>query len=341
MIDTQMPEKDAKDYERLLEKSKEAFILAIELFNRPTIRYRVEGCAYFLCNAWELMLKAYLIKRDGHNSIFYPGKTQRTLSLEDCIKKIMTNKNDPARRNLESICELRNTSTHFVVEEYEITYAPLFQANIRNFDDRMRSYHGIEVCDSIPDNYLVLSVNRTDIDGQTIRAKYTPEVAERLLATQHAIDQEADDTDSTKYSAIYQTEFVLVKKGGIAIRIDKTANSEVNIVKQLIHPNDRYPYRMKDVLNLVNKGLAKKGVILHKPDGTETRFNNYHFDLFVKCYEMKQDERYAYDRSSKSETTSSYVYSQQTVDFIVSEVSKDPEHIVEKLKSKINRMDKK
>ena len=60
---------EQRDYERLLEKSQEAFILAIELFNRPTIRYRVEGCAFFLCNAWELMLKAYLIKRDGYKSI--------------------------------------------------------------------------------------------------------------------------------------------------------------------------------------------------------------------------------------------------------------------------------
>ena len=63
---------EQRDYERLLEKSQEAFILAIELFNRPTIRYRVEGCAFFLCNAWELMLKAYLIKRDGYKSIFLP-----------------------------------------------------------------------------------------------------------------------------------------------------------------------------------------------------------------------------------------------------------------------------
>lgn len=75
------------DCDRLLSKSQEAFILAIELFNRPTIRYRVEGCAFFLCNAWELMLKAHLIKRDGYRSIFYPGKTQRTLSLEDSSKK--------------------------------------------------------------------------------------------------------------------------------------------------------------------------------------------------------------------------------------------------------------
>ena len=60
------------DCDRLLSKSQEAFILAIELFNRPTIRYRVEGCAFFLCNAWELMLKAHLIR--GTDTV--PSSTQ-------------------------------------------------------------------------------------------------------------------------------------------------------------------------------------------------------------------------------------------------------------------------
>lgn len=46
--------------ERLIEKSQEAFLLAIELYNRPTIRYHAEGCCFFLCNAWELMLKAHI-----------------------------------------------------------------------------------------------------------------------------------------------------------------------------------------------------------------------------------------------------------------------------------------
>ena len=43
---------------QLLDKSKEAFTMAIELYNKPTIHYRVEGFAMFICNAWELMLKA-------------------------------------------------------------------------------------------------------------------------------------------------------------------------------------------------------------------------------------------------------------------------------------------
>lgn len=55
--------------DKLVEKSKEAFCMAIELYNKPTIKYRVEGFALFICNAWELMLKAHMIKTMGENSI--------------------------------------------------------------------------------------------------------------------------------------------------------------------------------------------------------------------------------------------------------------------------------
>lgn len=47
---------------KLLDKAKEAFVMAIEIYNKPTIRYRVEGFSFFICNAWELMLKARMIK---------------------------------------------------------------------------------------------------------------------------------------------------------------------------------------------------------------------------------------------------------------------------------------
>lgn len=326
--------------ERLLDKSQEAFILAIELFNRPTIRYRVEGCAFFLCNAWELMLKAYIAKRDGYQAIFYPGKENRTLALEDCLKKVMTNDKDPVRRNIETVNELRNTGTHFVVEEYEITYGPIFQANIRNYDDSLRAYHGIEICDRIPDNYLVLSVNRTGLDGQTIRAKYTPEVAERLLSTQENIDARSEAEANPKYAAYFRTEFMLSKKSGIPIRIDSSADSAARIIKQVVDPADRYPYQMKKLLELVNRQLRKRGIIFTSGEEADARFNKWHFGLFVKCYGMKQDERYAFDRSTSDEKRAErhqYIYSNATVEFIVDEIAKDPLHIVQKLKRNAQR----
>ena len=41
------------------------------------------------------------------------------------------------RKNLEKVIELRNTSTHFITEEYEAVYVSLLQACVFNFVDKM------------------------------------------------------------------------------------------------------------------------------------------------------------------------------------------------------------
>ena len=66
--------------QRLTEKSIEAFIMGLEIYNKPTIKYRIEGFSFFIINAWELMLKAALINRG--ESIYFSDKPDRTLSVE-------------------------------------------------------------------------------------------------------------------------------------------------------------------------------------------------------------------------------------------------------------------
>ena len=49
----------------LLDKSLQAAISAIELYNKPDFRYREETFAVLICTAWELLLKAKVLK-DGN-----------------------------------------------------------------------------------------------------------------------------------------------------------------------------------------------------------------------------------------------------------------------------------
>lgn len=88
---------------QLVDKSIEAFIMGLEIYNKPTIKYRIEGFSFFICNAWELMLKAHLINRDGNSSIYYEDNNERTISITDAIKKIYTDKNTRIRLNLEKL----------------------------------------------------------------------------------------------------------------------------------------------------------------------------------------------------------------------------------------------
>lgn len=157
--------------QRLLEKSKEAFILALELYNRPTLKYHAESCSIFLCNAWELMLKAYLVKERGVEAIYYPDEPGKTIALADCLKKIFTNDKDPLRVNMAEIIRFRNINTHFITDEYEIFIGPFLQKSVMNYADKLLELHGESVSELIPENHLTLAVRRGAIDPDVIRAK--------------------------------------------------------------------------------------------------------------------------------------------------------------------------
>lgn len=112
--------------------------MAIEIYNKPTINYRLEGFAFFICNAWELLLKSKILK-DGGN-IYFSNKPNRTLSLSNCITSVFTNNKDPIRKNLEIINNLRNTSTHFIIKEMDNIYLPFIQANVLNYSQKLFDY---------------------------------------------------------------------------------------------------------------------------------------------------------------------------------------------------------
>ena len=329
---------EEKTVKRLSEKSQEAFLLAVELYNRPTIKYRVEGCAFFLCNAWELLLKAYLIKRDGNQSIYYANKPGRTLSLDDCVKKVFTNKNDPLRRNLERIIELRNTSTHFVVEEFEGIYAPLLQACVENYDEKARELLGIEISDLIPENYLVLSVRRGLADDEECRARCGSEVVNKMISLRSGVLSSNDMENNRRYACTYVAELRATKQkdANLSFRIDKDAEEPVALVKQLIDPGDKYPYRTSHVIEMVNRNLEKRGIRLSMGGKSKPRFTSTDFQLFIKAYDMKHDERYAHNTSMENEQPR-YAYSQQAVDDILSIIRQDPSRVIDRLKSEVEK----
>lgn len=50
---------------QLVEHSKRSYIAAIDTYNRIGSICRIEGFAYYMTNAWELLLKARMIQLTG------------------------------------------------------------------------------------------------------------------------------------------------------------------------------------------------------------------------------------------------------------------------------------
>ena len=187
--------------EKLIEKSIEAFIMGLEIYNKPTIKYRIEGFSFFIVNAWELMLKATLLARG--ESIYFPDKPDRTLSVENAIRKIYTDKNTRIRLNLEKIIDLRNISTHYITEDYEVKYAPLFQACVLNFANEIQRFHDVDITKHIAQNFLTISARYEPLTNEEIKLKYSPEIAERFIKQANEIDVLSAEYNSDKFAIIY------------------------------------------------------------------------------------------------------------------------------------------
>lgn len=315
--------------DKLIEKSKEAFAVAIEIYNKPTIKYRVEGFSFFICNAWELMLKAYLIKKAGEGSIYYKDNPKRAITLENCIQKIFTNEKAPLRRNLMKIIELRNTSTHFITEEYEMIYIPLFQACVLNFVEKMQDFHDVDMTEIIPQNFLTLAVSMKSLNESTIRAKYPEEIAEKILETNSALLPMINENNQSFAIKIEHHHYITKDKNKATsfVHIDKDAEAGVKIIKELKDPGNTHKFTMKTALKEINRQLQNAGIGI--------KINAYHFNLFNKVYGLKENENYCYVHRIYAQP--SYSYSMQAIELIVDEIKKDPEHILEYLKSRAKK----
>lgn len=318
--------------DRLLEKSKEAFSMAIELYNKPTIKYRVEGFAIFICNAWELMLKAHMLKTMGPKSIYFSDNPDRTITLENCIKKIFTNNKDPLRINLEKIIDLRNISTHFITEDYEMVYVPLFQACVLNFNEKMMTFHNIDMTTIIPQNFLSLSVSMKALNENEIIAKYPEEIANKLLDKKNNIDELSMNTQNAKFAIKIEHHHFITKnknKATSIVKIDNSADSSVKIVKELKDPNQTHGLTAKACIEKIKERLSKEKIALYY-NGNITKFTSFHFTNFCKHFGIKENERFCYVHRQYSQPQ--YSYSLQAVEFIFDELRKDPENILNKIK---------
>ncbi|KLU71563.1 MAG: hypothetical protein RHS_2635 [Robinsoniella sp. RHS] len=316
---------------KLLDKSKEAFAMAIELYNKPTIHYRVEGFALFICNAWELMLKAHLIHIYGEESIYYKDNRDRTLTLENCIKIIFTNDKDPLRINLEKIIELRNTSTHFVVEEYEMVYVPLFQSCVLNFNEKMMAFHQIDMTTIIPQNFLSLSVSMKALNESEIVAKYPEEIATKMLTIKNTIDELSFQTNDKFAIRIDHFHFLTKDKNKATsyVKIDKNADSSIKIIRDVKDLNNTHKYTAKACIAKIKENLSKENIKLSY-NGDEAKFTSFHFTNFCKHFGLKENDKYCYVH--KQFSMPQYSYSQQAIDFILEELKKDPDNILDNIK---------
>lgn len=164
----------------LINKSEDAFLLALEIFNKPTVEYRLESFAIFFTNAWELLLKAKLIEDSKKSSVIFEkkirNKPKKTISLDQAINRVFPNENNPVRNNIVDISDVRNFSVHYIVPEMEYIYGGLFQQGVLNYNEYLMKWFGKELSIKPRMLTLVFDFQPENVDLITIKKKYSKDI---------------------------------------------------------------------------------------------------------------------------------------------------------------------
>lgn len=145
----------------LHEKSLDSLFLAIEHFNRPTDRGRVEAVLILLDRAFELLLKASIVHRQGR--IRETGG-KNTIGFEKCVQKCLSEKKlsilkEEEALTIQMINSLRDAAQHYIIELGEQELYLFSQAGVTLYNDIQGRVFGFALIDQLPSRVLPVTTS--------------------------------------------------------------------------------------------------------------------------------------------------------------------------------------
>jgi len=301
---------------KLLEKSKGSFVLALEVFNKPTVQYRVEAFSILFINAWEILLKAriYEINKGKKSSIYYRkkrNKKRKSLSLDDCLKKIFPNHIDPIRKNIEYISEIRNASIHLILDELIPYFSRVFQSGIFNYIEFLNKWFGIQLTEYFSPGLISLVSDTENLKNLTVLKKHLNKEDFRIVANWVSNFQKLEKLGN-KATISIEHSFALIKNPRKAdIVLSSGGNGEKAIVVNKFRDLETsYPYRRKEAMQIIKGSLD-----------TKIKFTNYYFEAYCFVRGIKKNTRNEYCWKPKF---SSPRFSEKLVQELITFINSNP-----------------
>ncbi len=126
-------------YSKLLDKSVQAAVSAIEVYNKPDFKYREESFVVLMVNSWELLFKAKVLhdSHSGIRSLYIPDRTStqdgrplkrfypklnragnpKTIGIFSAMRLCAEDKK--LHENIELLVEVRDNAIHFMNSRQE------------------------------------------------------------------------------------------------------------------------------------------------------------------------------------------------------------------------------
>jgi len=276
----------------LIANSVDAFILALETINRPSVAYRMEAFCVLFCNAWELLMKAHIFHR-GERIFCRKRRKQprRSISLDDCLGRIFTDVNDPVRLNIDTVADLRNAAIHLVVPFVPPDIMGLFQAGVLNYSRTLQSWFGVSLSDRVPIGMMALVYDfdpaKHSLESAQAHRKLPAETVRYLQEFQQNIRTQAQTfgASSNRFFIPIDLTLAIVRNPAKAdiFLSSGIGGQEALVVEVPKNPDTTHPHRRKEVLEQLKAKLD-----------SECTVNSYDLDCVKIVYNIQSRADFYY-----------------------------------------------
>ena len=238
------------DDERLI-RSREAMILAVQIFNSAALRFKTEVFTVLANVAWTYLLHEHydrkgvaILSADG-NSLLLGQMIER----QDCPLS------GGVRDNLRVMKKLRDKVEHLILGKADLKWLPLFQACCLNFDKALCDLFGEQLTLS-SDLSLALQFARLNIEQASMVNKY--EIPEHIAALDAHLMEGMTGAQLAnlefQFRVIYTLDAASRSKSHFQfLKPDSAEGKEIhNVLGYLKAADEIYPHKPGKVVKLVN-----------------------------------------------------------------------------------------
>lgn len=331
----------------LLKKSQENMLLALELYNRPSLINKLDSFTMLFCCAWEQLLKAMIIERDGENSISkkssYNG-IKKTISLRECLPKIF-NSESKTRLNIEVIVDLRDQAVHLLMPELQGVASRIFQSGILNYSSKFEAFSEVQFISSSQAGMISLVGDFKTPPISIMKATYG-ESAEEIMLLSERMSESINNSDDMEFAIPLNVELSFTKKNEdgsqiILTKADKGVEGlkEALVIHKSIGADKSHPYLQKDAINTIQNKLLEKFTTekllkcLVKVKNEIPEFNSHCFQsvVYAELWKNSNNEHHHY-----VEKLDAHLYSEKAIVKIIEKITQN-EVYLQKAKEKYTK----
>lgn len=261
--------------DELIEKSKEAALSAVKIFNEPLMKFKSETFIVLMIIAWTYLLHAYFrskkieyryFKKHGKRRFFDRTKNgaYKYWELERCLNDNQTPVDKNTTNNLKFLIGLRHEIEHQMTLSLDEYLSGRYQACILNYNKYIKSLFGNK---QGLDEFLSYSLQFIELSEEQLQgAKTEAEIPKRLKAYIVEFDDalDHDEYNSPNYSYRLLFKKKLVNRPGQADKVVEFIDPKSDLAKAIDKEYwvkkevEKKKYRPTDIVAAVQDAGYKK-----------------------------------------------------------------------------------